>query len=128
MDGMSTGEPGSPADVASRQSEAPRLVSPARMLSASPGGYRRAGSPTATQPIGIRVCGGTTQPIWTAPRRATLLARPIRAPLKTMAPVAMNTSSPISTGPPSALITAPCITQLPGAIRTSPLSTAAGAT
>ncbi len=30
--------------------------------------------------------GGTTQPIWTAPPRATLLARPIRAPFNTMAP------------------------------------------
>ena len=61
---------------------------------ASPGGYKRAGSPTATQPMGIRVSGGTTHPIWTAPPRATLLARPICAPLKTLAPVAMNTSSP----------------------------------
>ena len=55
----------------------------------------RAGSPTATQPIGILVSGGTTHPMWTAPPSATLLARPIRAPLKTMAPVAMNTSSAI---------------------------------
>ena len=54
----------------------------------------RAGSPTATQPIGILVSGGTTQPMWTAPPRATLLARPICALLKTIAPVAMNTSSP----------------------------------
>ncbi len=33
--------------------------------------------------------------MWTAPPSATLLARPTCAPLKTMAPVAMNTSSAI---------------------------------
>src|SRR5436190_1840002 len=70
----------------------PASSRPARIGAASPGGYSRAGSPTATQPIGILVSGGTTQPMWTAPPRATLLARPIRAPLKTMAPVAMNIS------------------------------------
>jgi hypothetical protein len=72
---------------------------PARLLQASPdrGDVTRRVQPgripTATQPIGILVSGGTTQPMWTAPPSATLLARPIRAPLKTMAPVAMNTSS-----------------------------------
>jgi hypothetical protein len=40
-----------------------------------------AGSPTATQPIGIWTSGGTTQPMWTVPPSATLLARPICAPL-----------------------------------------------
>src|SRR5260370_284469 len=56
-----------------------------------------AGEPhPASHPIGIRVSGGTMQPMWTAPPSATLLARPMCAPLKTMAPVAMNTSSPIT--------------------------------
>jgi hypothetical protein len=36
--------------------------------------------------------------------------------------------APITTGPPSALTTAPGSTQLPDPIRTSPLSTAVGAT
>src|SRR6266496_3984866 len=58
----------------------PASSRPARIEAASPGGYSRAGSPTATQPIGILVSGGTTEPMWTAPPSATLLARPIRAP------------------------------------------------
>ena len=41
----------------------PASSRPARIWSASPGGYSRAGPPTATQPIGILVSGGTTQPI-----------------------------------------------------------------
>jgi hypothetical protein len=36
--------------------------------------------------------------------------------------------APTWTGPPSAASTAPCMTQLPGPTRTSPLSTAVGAT
>ena len=36
--------------------------------------------------------------------------------------------APIWTGPPSADSTAPCMMQLPGPTRTSPLSTAVGAT
>ena len=52
-----------------------------------------AGSPRATQPIGTRASGGSTAPMWTVPPSATLLARPSWAPLKTRAPVAMNTSS-----------------------------------
>ena len=53
------------------------------------------GSPTATQPIGTTVSGGSTVRRCTTALMRTSLRSPIRAPLKTRVPVARNTSSPI---------------------------------
>ena len=65
----------------------------------SPRAGRRAGSapgsPTATQPIGTTVSGGSTVRRCTTALMRTSLRSPMRAPLKTRVPVARNTSSPI---------------------------------
>jgi hypothetical protein len=53
--------PGSVPNTTGRKP--PASSRPARICSASLGGYSRAGLPTATHPIGIRVSGGTKQPM-----------------------------------------------------------------
>src|SRR5262250_2156212 len=65
----------------------------AQMRSCSLGGRICAGSPTATQPMGTVAPTGTAVFTCTTPLIRTSERAPRRAPLKTLAPVAMKTES-----------------------------------
>ena len=65
----------------------------AQMRSCSPGGRISAGSPTAIQPIGTVASAGSAVLTWTTPLIRTSARAPIRAPLKTVAPVARKALS-----------------------------------
>ena len=67
-----------------------------QMRSCSFGGRTSAGLPTAIQPIGTVVFGGSTVRRWTTPLILTSDLLPIIAPLKTVAPVARKTLSSTS--------------------------------